>query len=146
MRVWPLSFAVFFRFFFYPWIFDPVAVMILYRDWIWTFWFIRWSRFVQPELKLFFTFSTFLLFSPLFLLHAPLLFNCYLLFFFIVFIFTFAFYYSSSSHAYFISLSFIFIVTIFNMYLGLDVILFSAFYFSCHLHFAWDFSMYLGSL
>jgi len=62
------------------------------------------------------------------------MFNCYLLFY--CFYFTFAFYYSSSSHAYFISLSFIFIVAIYSVYLGLDVILFSAFYFSCHLHFA----------
>jgi len=57
-------------------------------------------------------------------------------YFFYCLYFTFAFYYSSSSHAYFISLSFIFIATFFSVYLGLDVILFSAFYFSCHLRFA----------
>jgi len=32
------------------------------------------------------------------------------------------------------------------VYLGLDVILFSAFYFSRHLHSASDFSMYLGPM
>jgi len=32
--------------------------------------------------------------------------------------------------------SFTLIATILNVYLGFDVILFSAFYFSCHLYFA----------
>jgi len=113
-----------------------------------------WAHFFLYSFSL-----LFLLFLPLILLSAPLLlkiftlknlqiycdlFNCYLLFFY-CFYFTSAFCYSSSSHAYFIFLSFIFIVTFFSLYLGLDVILFSAFYFSCHLHFASDFRMYLGT-
>jgi len=56
------------------WSFDPVVVMISYCDWIWTSWFIRWSRFIQPEpiFPLLF-FSTVLLFLLLLLLSAPLL-------------------------------------------------------------------------